>query len=186
MANFNRVSPMVNQRVCNVMNMTGCVPSQKKDISVGFNLCNDQWILGWGYSSFYNCKKRIVVYGTGESMQPNKLLLNDIPIGSRIVLMLVTIKRKCNANQNEPFVINGSSDCANQSETEECNSVRKEKYRIWKAILNPPIQCSQCVEFIEMDQVIIDSMIEGETASGHPIAIYDGVKNILYPQLVYI
>ena len=180
---MNRVPPM-NHRVCNLMNMTAHVPFQKKDITVGFNLCNDHWILGWGYTAVFNCKRRVVVYGTGENMQPNKLYLNDIAVGSRVVLMLVTIKRTVSSN-NEPFVINGSSECAESETVDECQYVKKEKYRIWKAILNPPIQCSQCVEFIEMDQVVIDSMIEGETTSGHPIALYDGVKNILYPQLVY-
>lgn len=181
---------------------SGCIAFQKRNVSVCFNLCNDQWILGWGFSALFNCQKKIGIYGTGENIDHCEKVLHfdEIAVGSRLCVFILTVKRKCHG-KSEQYSVSDKSRCHENSydgnvvsevadevvDREEGACVRyscKDKYKLWKAIILPPLNCSQGVEFLQVNELKIDSIIECTTKSGHPIASYESVRDLIYPHLI--
>lgn len=215
------VPPPANCQQLAAATANGCVAFQKRNVSVCFNLCNDQWIIGWGYSATFNCQKKIVIFGTGENIDHCEKILHfdEIAVGSRLCVFLLTVKRKCfRGNRPEPYVttaqeghprcnrkngggcgdesgyqFGGQSDNSYvENAVEKVNEERegacvrytcKEKYKIWKALICPPLSCSQAVEFLQVNEIKIDSIIECES-NGHPIARYRDVRELIYPHLL--
>ncbi len=187
---------------------SGCIAFQKRNVSICFNLCNDQWILGWGYSALFNCQKKIGIFGTGENIDHCEKVLHfdEIAVGSRLCVFILTVKRKCFRNgKSEGYELQSNenircedNDCfepqANLEnaenavvQAEEGACVRyacKNKYKLWKAVICPPLNCSQGVEFLQVNELKIDSIIQCVTRSGHPIADYESIRDLIYPHLI--
>lgn len=200
---------------------TGCIAFQKRNISVCFNLCNDQWIIGWGYSALFNCQKKIAIFGTGENIDHCEKVLHfdEIAVGSRLCVFILTVKRKCYRGlKTEPYVVGDDRNPRCQRNQDDHNNdfnnfdnpnydqnniarevvdiaadraegacVRyscKEKYKLWKAVICPPLNCSQAVEFLQVNELKIDSILECETRTGHPIARYEAVRDLIYPHII--
>jgi hypothetical protein len=209
------VPPPANCQQLANFTASGCVAYQKKNISVCFNLCNDQWVVGWGFSALFNCQKKVAIFGTGENIDHCEKVLHfdEIAVGSRLCVYILTVKKKCNrANKTEHYNLMDERNpkCGNQgsvsndfsyagenshvgdaaehvADKDDSSCVKytcKDKYKLWKAVIIPPLNCSQAVEFLQVNEIKIDSILECETKNGHPVANYEAVRDLLYPHII--
>lgn len=202
------VPPPANCQQLANFTASGCIAFQKKNVSVCFNLCNDQWVLGWGFSALFNCQKKVAIFGTGENIDHCEKVLHfdQIAVGSRLCVFLLTVKRKCVRGQKtEPYVLSDERRFHGSNDVHEYNNFAgdnagdateatadnscvkyscKEKYKLWKAVIVPPLNCSQAVEFLLVSEIKIDSILDSETKNGHPVARYEGVRDLIYPHII--
>lgn len=193
-ANDSNAAPPANCRQLHIATENGCIAFQKRNVSVGFNLCADHWVIGWGYAADFNCNKKIVIFGTGENIDPEQhhLHFDDVEIGSRLTVFLLTVRKQCAAVAHVAHHRRGTAfeDTSTVYESRGGTCVDepvpcKEKYTVWRVVIAPPLHCSHTVEFLHVSSVKVNSIVQGLTEHGRPVAAYNGVRDLLYPHLIH-
>jgi len=166
----------------------------RKNITVSYNLCANQDVLGWAYRAENNCTNSYGFYhlnatNTGvenlavtEFLDPSTcmpcscdsvLFFPELNLCSKVSIVLYTQKHTSNlgATQNVNSQVPGTTTCY-------VNLSERATYQVWKAVLCAPVQCAQKVEFHLVAEVHTSSIPSEDDADSR-------IENVLLEHLLH-